>query len=121
MHLDERWARFLREEGFSVGLSMDGPAYLHDVYRMARWAATHQRVAAAFRLLKEQRVFCNILCVVHARNAVEPDRYRTISPSRRDVSPIPSLVAPLPGGGVSAATASADIIASFSAASSTGG
>ena len=31
--LDEQWARFLKQENFLVGLSIDGPAQLHDHYR----------------------------------------------------------------------------------------
>ncbi len=31
--LDEHWGRFLREHEFLVGVSLDGPAHLHDVYR----------------------------------------------------------------------------------------
>ncbi len=34
--LDEEWGRFLAAEGFSVGLSLDGPRELHDRYRLTR-------------------------------------------------------------------------------------
>ena len=34
--LDEGWCRFLASEGFGVGLSLDGPADLHDAYRVTR-------------------------------------------------------------------------------------
>jgi uncharacterized protein len=34
--LDEEWGRFLAAEGFSVGLSLDGPREFHDRYRLAR-------------------------------------------------------------------------------------
>ncbi len=73
--LDESWARFLGQEGFSVGLSMDGPEDLHDAFRISvEGRATHLRVANSFRLLKQRGVMCNVLCVLHARNAAEPDR-----------------------------------------------
>lgn len=115
MHLDEEWGRFLHEESFSVGLSMDGPADLHDLYRKtANGAATHARVVNAFRLLKKHHVFCNVLCVVHAQNAVEPDRvydfFRGLGATYIQFLP---LVAPVAGGGVSAATARADAIGEF--------
>ena len=32
----EEWCRFLSEEGFSVGLSLDGPGEMHDRYRLTR-------------------------------------------------------------------------------------
>src|SRR5208283_1559087 len=34
--LDEDWARFLREQNFLVGLSIDGPKKLHDAFRLAK-------------------------------------------------------------------------------------
>jgi uncharacterized protein len=73
--LDDDWVSFLARERFSVGLSIDGPADLHDAFRKAPdGGATHARVSANFRLLKRAGVFCNVLCVLHAQNAEEPDR-----------------------------------------------
>ncbi len=73
--LDDDWVRFLAEEGFSIGLSLDGPADLHDAFRKtASGEPTHARVIAAFRLLKQRGVFCNVLCVLQALNTAEPDR-----------------------------------------------
>ena len=72
--LDGAWANFLAGEGFSVGLSLDGPAELHNAFRRsANGEATHSRVERAFTLLKERGVFVNLLCVLHARNATQPD------------------------------------------------
>ena len=34
--LTEAWCRFFAQEGFSIGLSLDGPQELHDKYRLAR-------------------------------------------------------------------------------------
>jgi uncharacterized protein len=31
--LDDEWGAFLKRHGFLVGLSLDGPAELHDSYR----------------------------------------------------------------------------------------
>jgi uncharacterized protein len=73
--LNGAWADFLAKERFSVGLSLDGPADLHDAFRRsADGAATHSRVVHAHALLRERGVFVNVLCVLHARNAAQPDR-----------------------------------------------
>jgi uncharacterized protein len=73
--IDGAWAGFLAAEGFSVGLSLDGPAEMHDAFRRTPdGAATHARVERAYARLKEKSVFVNLLCVLHARNAAEPDR-----------------------------------------------
>ncbi len=73
--LDDDWAAFLAAEGFSVGLSLDGPSDLHDAFRKtADGDPTHSRVVEAFQLLKKHGVFCTLLCVIHAANVREPNR-----------------------------------------------
>jgi len=76
--LDEEWCRFLAAEGFSVGVSLDGPKDLHDSYRVDRdQRPTHERAMRGYRLLREHGVPCDILCVVHAGNVGHPlDVYR---------------------------------------------
>jgi uncharacterized protein len=72
--IDAAWADFLASEGFSVGLSLDGPAEMHDRYRRrVDGSPTQARVLEAFALLKERRVFTNILCVLSAANVGRPD------------------------------------------------
>jgi len=71
--LTEEWARFLAEEKFYVGLSLDGPRELHDRYRVSQGGkATHRQVVQAFRLLQQHGVSCDLLCVVHKDNARQP-------------------------------------------------
>lgn len=67
--LDDDWCAFLKEHGFLVGLSIDGPAGIHDAYRVDRGGAgTHARVVKALRRLQEHGVERNLLCTVHAGN-----------------------------------------------------
>lgn len=71
--LDENWCRFLKREKFTVGLSIDGPAELHNIHRVnSGQEPTHDRVMAAYRLLSDQGVPVDILCVVHAQNVASP-------------------------------------------------
>lgn len=71
--IDEQWCRFLADEAFGVGLSLDGPADLHDAYRVTRGQQpTHKQVVRAFRLLRRHRIACDILCVVHNLNVRHP-------------------------------------------------
>ena len=68
--LDEEWGRFLAAEGFSVGLSLDGPRAVHD--RCRRTRDGHPSFDAAIRgwdILRRHRVPADILCVVGAHNA----------------------------------------------------
>jgi uncharacterized protein len=67
--LDEDWCSFLAAEGFSVGLSIDGPAALHDRCRRDRdQEPTHGRVIAAYERLSRHKVPVEILCVVSSHN-----------------------------------------------------
>lgn len=73
--LEDDWCAFLEANGFLVGLSLDGPAELHDAWRVNRGG--RPTFAAAYKALKRlQRhgVEYNVLCVVNARNAVQPRR-----------------------------------------------
>jgi len=73
--LDEEWCAFFRENGFLVGLSMDGPADMHDHFRKDRAGrGTFERVLKAARLLQEQRVEFNILCTANRTNSQHPMR-----------------------------------------------
>jgi uncharacterized protein len=71
--LDEEWCRFLAAESFGVGLSLDGPAELHDCYRVTRGQEpSHQQTMRGYELLRRHQVPCDILCVVHDRNVRHP-------------------------------------------------
>jgi uncharacterized protein len=73
--LDENWCRFLSAEGFTVGLSLDGPQDLHDRYRVTKGGKpTHERAMRGYDLLRQYRIPCDILCVVNAYNVRHPSR-----------------------------------------------
>ncbi len=79
--LDAEWAVFLKQHRFLVGLSCDGPAQLHDLYRVSKGGQpTHAKVMAAARLLTQHGVPFNALCVVNRENAKYPlDVYRFLT------------------------------------------
>jgi uncharacterized protein len=73
--LDEEWARLFAEYRFLIGLSMDGPPEIHDVYRRSSGQeGTHQRVLDALRLLQRFQVAFNVLCVISRANVHEASR-----------------------------------------------
>lgn len=76
--LNDRWASFFKENGFLVGLSVDGPKELHDTYRVdPRGVGSFDRVMRGYEVLKEHDVDVNILCTVHRANQDHPlDVYR---------------------------------------------
>ena len=113
--LDEQWCRFLSEEGFYVGLSLDGPKEFHDHYRLTKTnRPTHQRVMQCFRLLKSHQISCDILCVVHNRNVRHPAAvYRFFREIGADYLQFLPLVARKADGGVSAETVPAEAYGAF--------
>jgi len=71
--LDDRWGAFLAENRFLVGLSLDGPAKLHDAYRVdKKGGATYAKVIGGLRVLKKHQVDFNTLTVVNRVNARKP-------------------------------------------------
>ncbi len=63
--LDDDWCRFLRDENFLVGLSIDGPKHLHDLHRKDKEGkGSFDRVFRAAKLLKKHKVnFATLSCV----------------------------------------------------------
>ncbi|MCP3967554.1 MAG: anaerobic sulfatase maturase [Lentisphaerae bacterium] len=71
--LNDDWGKLLRDFNFLVGLSMDGPAELHDLYRKdAGGKGTHKKVYNTIKLLRRHRVEFNILTLVSQANIKHP-------------------------------------------------
>ena len=65
--IDEDWCRFLKENHFLVGVSLDGTKEIHDTYRHTRkeGGPTFDLVCSAIRLMESYGVDFNILTVVN--------------------------------------------------------
>ncbi|MEM2920900.1 MAG: anaerobic sulfatase maturase [Candidatus Bathyarchaeia archaeon] len=71
--LDEEWCRFFAEEGFYVGLSLDGPEEIHDRYRLTRdGRPTYREAIRGYSLLRKHGVETELLCVVNEYNVRFP-------------------------------------------------
>ncbi len=71
--IDERWASFLAENEFLVGVSIDGPPKFHDHYRVDKGnRPTSSKVMRAIELFKEHKVEFNTLTCVQRHNADHP-------------------------------------------------
>jgi uncharacterized protein len=71
--LDDEWAAFFKEHGFLIGISIDGPQPLHDVYRVDKGGRpTFDRVMRGLRLLQKHGVDYNILTTVNRVNGDYP-------------------------------------------------
>jgi uncharacterized protein len=71
--IDEGWCRFLKKNGFLVGLSLDGPEDLHDRFRRdAGGKGTHAKVMRALNLMRKHGVEFNVLACVNRETAKRP-------------------------------------------------
>ena len=73
--LTEEWCRFFHDNGWLIGLSLDGPEDLHDALRRNKGGApTHRQVMRAVEMLDQYDVMWNALCTVNSLNAEHPVR-----------------------------------------------
>jgi uncharacterized protein len=73
--LDDEWCSFFKENNFLIGLSVDGPKDLHDVYRVNKGGGgSFEQVMRGMNCLKKHEVNVNVLCTVHAANQHHPLR-----------------------------------------------
>jgi uncharacterized protein len=71
--IDEDWSSFFADEGFAVGISIDGPQLIHDRFRVTKdQKASYEQTMRGYRLLQKHLVPTDILCVVNAHNVRFP-------------------------------------------------
>jgi uncharacterized protein len=71
--LDEEWGRFLAEEDFAVGLSLDGPREVHDRHRRGRdGRPSFDAAMRGWDILRRHRVRAEVLAVIGSHNAGRP-------------------------------------------------
>jgi serine-type anaerobic sulfatase-maturating enzyme len=71
--IDNEWASFFKQNNFLVGLSLDGPKELHDIYRLNKGGqGSFDQVMRGREILKKHDVDVNILCTVNAANGDYP-------------------------------------------------
>ena len=71
--IDDEWAAFFKEHNFLIGISLDGPRQLHDIYRLDKGGRpTFDRVMRGVRLLQKHGVEFNVLTTVNRVNGDYP-------------------------------------------------
>jgi len=73
--LDAEWCRFLHENKFLAGISIDGPKEFHDYYRVDHsGSGTYDKVFRAIENCKQHKVEFNILVLLNNKNVEHPDK-----------------------------------------------
>lgn len=71
--LNDDWCAFFKENGFLIGLSVDGPRELHDAYRVdKKQKPTFDLVMRGLEYLQKHSVDYNTLTVVNRKNSQRP-------------------------------------------------
>jgi uncharacterized protein len=70
--INEDWCSFLAEENFLTGISIDGPADLHNTFRRKKGKDTFEDVIAGYEMLQSYGLKPEILCVVNDMNVKYP-------------------------------------------------
>lgn len=76
--LNDEWCRFLHNNGWLVGISIDGPEDFHDEYRRNRGGLpSFAQTMRGIRMLQRHGVEWNAMAVVNDYNADYPDEFYT--------------------------------------------
>jgi uncharacterized protein len=71
--LNDAWAYFFAKHHFSVGLSLDGPREIHDLYRTTKQGmGSHEAAMRGYACLVKHGVPTDILCVINDHNVMFP-------------------------------------------------
>jgi uncharacterized protein len=74
--IDDRWCDFFQEFRVEIGVSLDGPADLHDLHRRTRSGGpSHAQVMRGVAALQRRAVPFHVISVVHAATLEVPDRF----------------------------------------------
>ncbi|PTN09197.1 uncharacterized protein C8N47_10537 [Mangrovibacterium marinum] len=72
--LNREWAKFLKKYDWLVGLSLDGPEFIHNHFRLDRAGqGSHRRVEDNARMLLEEGVAVNAMCCVTSHSVKYPE------------------------------------------------
>lgn len=73
--LTPEWCRFLRDEQWLVGISIDGPEDLHNAYRKGPHSGSWQLVMRGISLLRQYDVEWNAMATVNHLTADSPEAF----------------------------------------------
>jgi uncharacterized protein len=71
--IDDRWCRLFKSFNWLIGISIDGPEPVHDLYRLNKGGQpTWRKVMAGVECMKKHGVEFNALCVLSQSNVDKP-------------------------------------------------
>jgi len=72
--INENWCKFIRDRGIKIGVSIDGPQFLHDKHRKTRSGkGSHTQTVKGIRLLQDNGVDFHVITVLTRESLQYPD------------------------------------------------
>jgi uncharacterized protein len=74
MLINDAWCRFIRAHDIKLGLSIDGPAFIHDAHRKTRSGkGTHSQVMKGVEILRKNQIDFHVIAVITEQSLDFPD------------------------------------------------
>ena len=71
--IDDDWCRLFKQYHWLIGISMDGPEEMHDLYRVNKEGrGTWKKVMSGIETMQREGVEFNVLCVLSQANVAKP-------------------------------------------------
>ena len=72
--INDRWCEFIKRNNIKIGLSIDGPEFIHDAHRKDRLGkGTHDRVMEGVKCLRKHEIDFHVIAVVTEQALDHPD------------------------------------------------
>lgn len=72
--IDEQWLKIFKDENVLMGVSLDGPAFIHDKNRVMRnGKGTHSKVMEGIKLLQKENINFEVIAVLTSFSLDYPD------------------------------------------------
>jgi uncharacterized protein len=72
--INDKWCELIKEHNINLGLSIDGPAFIHDAQRKTRrGAGTHARVMNGVKTLQKNGIDFHVISVITEQSLDYPD------------------------------------------------
>jgi uncharacterized protein len=75
MLINDHWCEFIKRHRLKVGVSIDGPAFIHDAHRKTRSGkGTHAQVMAGVALLRKHNIDFHVIAVISEESLDHADQ-----------------------------------------------
>lgn len=72
--INEQWCEFIKEHTINLGLSIDGPAFIHDAHRKTRrGSGTHAQIMKGVETLRRHDIDFHVIAVITEQSLDYPD------------------------------------------------